>query len=211
MLLISFRLGETIQHRVFGKSSYAFHPALFLWFSWEDSRHACKENGSDLVSIESRSEWTFVNYVIQTMETTEHFIGLRKDKKSGEWRWISNNSTVKASQGTFPWAKNQPSGDGDCTVVYKNYSGNFGKYNDLKCTRKFRSAGYICESRAEYIGTEGVCVLSNFLCIFFCPPLETVSLRLFWFWAHCLKQVYHRIAQLIISHLHLVFMPRRCD
>ena len=142
-----------------------------MWRSWEDSRRACKENGGDLVSIESLSEWAFVNNTIQTMETTEYFIGLRKDQKSGEWRWISDNTTVNASKGTFPWAKNQPSGDGDCTIVYKNYLGNFGKYNDLKCTGKFRSAGYICESHAEYSGTEGVCVLSTFLCIFFfCPP-----------------------------------------
>ena len=191
MLLISFRLGETIQHHVFGNSSYAFHPnpAPVLWRSWEDSRSACKENGGDLVSIESLSEWAFVNNTIQTMETTEYFIGLRKDQKSGEWRWISDNTTVNASEGTFPWAKSQPSGDGDCTVVYRNYSKNFGKYNDLKCTRQSKTFGYICESHAENSGTEGVCILSTFfVSFFFFSPLETASLRLFWFCSYCVKQ-----------------------
>lgn len=206
MLLISFRLGETIQHHEFGNSSYAFHPYLVLSRSWEDSRHACKENGSDLVSIESRSEWIFVNYTIQTMETIEYFIGLRKDDKSGEWRWVSDNSTVKAPKGTFPWASNEPNGDGNCTVVYKSHLNNFGKYNDLKCTRKRLKTGYICESHAENSGKEGVFVLGTFLYLFFLlvSLLETASLRLFWFCSYCLKQVYHRIAQLITLYLHLV-------
>ena len=34
--------------------------------------------GKDLVSIESVEEWRFLNKTIQTMETSEYFIGLKK-------------------------------------------------------------------------------------------------------------------------------------
>ncbi|KAL9973657.1 hypothetical protein ACROYT_G020139 [Oculina patagonica] len=109
--------GESIQHFVFDGSNYTFHVTSPWWLNWEESRRACKNTGSDLVSIESLKEWRFLNNTIQTMETTEYFIGLRKDSESGEWRWISDNSTVNASKGTFPWAKREPTGDGDCALM----------------------------------------------------------------------------------------------
>lgn len=89
------------------------------------------------------------------METTEYFIGLRKDSKSGQWRWISDNSIVNASKGTFPWAKREPMGDGDCAVMYKDYLDDFGEYNDLSCTKE-RRHGRICESPAESNNKEGI-------------------------------------------------------
>ena len=72
------------------------------------------------------------------MKTGEYFIGLKKDSESGEWRWISDNSKVDAikREGKFPWAGGEPSGGGNCAVMYKDYGGNIGKYNDLKCADK---------------------------------------------------------------------------
>jgi len=46
--------------------------------SWEDSRRLCNMTGNDLVSIESVEEWRFLDKTIQTMQTFEYFIGLKK-------------------------------------------------------------------------------------------------------------------------------------
>ena len=96
-----FRLGQTILHRVFRGSNYTFHAQSEQWRNWEDSRHTCTETGSDLVSIESLEEWIFLRNNILSMGTDEYFIGLRKNGKSGKWRWISDNREVT----TFHWAK----------------------------------------------------------------------------------------------------------
>ena len=158
MFLIFIRLGITAQHFVFDGSSYKFHASSKHLQSWEESSDACKNTGSDLVSIESLEEWVFLNNIIQTMKTGEYFIGLKKNVKSGEWRWISDNSKVDATKGTFPWAKGQPSGDidGDCVVMYKNYLQDYGKYNDVSCKTKFQDKGYICESHNERNGKDGM-------------------------------------------------------
>lgn len=96
-----------------------------------------------------------MNNTIQKMDTDEYFIGLRKYSESGKWRWISNNSTVNASEGKFPWATGEPSGDnkGYCVVMYKEYKNNFGLYNDLSCTT---TRGFICEIPTHSSGKEGM-------------------------------------------------------
>ena len=38
----------------------------------------------------------------QRMGTVEYYIGLRKDSKSREWKWISDNGKVSATTGKFP-------------------------------------------------------------------------------------------------------------
>ena len=152
MFLIFILLGKAIKHFVFGGSNYTFHTESEKT-NWENSRLACKATGSDLVSIESLEELNFLNNTIQTMETTEYFIGLRKYSKFGEWRWISNNSTVNKSKGTFPWAKSQPSGDGHCVIMYKDYEDYFGLYNDLPCTTH---RPCICESSTDSNAKEGM-------------------------------------------------------
>ena len=91
-----------------------------------------------------------------TTAAGEYFIGLKKDSESEEWRWISDNSKVDAikGKGMFPWATSEPTGDGNCTVMYnyKDYGENIGKYNDLACTQK---KAHICESSADNTGQEG--------------------------------------------------------
>ena len=91
----------------------------------------------------------------QSMTTGEYFIGLKKDSESEEWRWISDNSKVDTikGKGKFPWATGEPSGDGNCAVMYKDYAGNIGKYNDLNCAHQ---KAHICESSADSTGQEGM-------------------------------------------------------
>ena len=171
MFLFFIRLGKAVQHLVFSGSNYTFHANSVQWRNWEESRHSCKETGGDLVSIESLEEWNFVKNTIQSMRTGEYFIGLKKDGKSGEWRWISDNSTVNAIKGTFPWAKGEPSGDGDCLVMYTSYRQDYGEYCDLSCFAK-RKRGFICESPAQNNGKEGICLTTLTYTYTFCRLLS---------------------------------------
>ena len=93
---------------------------------------------------------------IQRMETPEYYIGLKKESNSGEWRWLSDNSKVNATRGKFPWAIGEPSGDGNCVVMYRNYRRYYGLFNDLRCTTK-TPLGYICESPVDSNDQEGMC------------------------------------------------------
>ena len=152
-------LGYTTVH---GCSNYTFHQNSEKKRNDRfKSRKECKEAGYDLVSIESREEWNFLNQSIQTLRAGEYFIGLKKDKTSGEWRWISDNSKVNAStEGAWPWAtgepwSNDPKVSENCAVMYKDYRSNYGRYNDVSCERGTKEAGYICERTFKCIVEAG--------------------------------------------------------
>jgi len=149
----SIRLGKGEQHFVFGNSKYTFHRNSAGTLNWEESNKHCKETGSQLVSIESKKEWEFLKNTIQSMATLEYFIGLKSDSESEEWRWISDDSKVNAIKGEFPWAKGEPSGDGNCAVMYKRFARHTGKFNDLDCGQK---RPHICESSAQSTGQKGM-------------------------------------------------------
>ena len=159
--MLCHSLGRTIQPIVFDNSSYTFHKSSANKLNWRESRLYCKDTGSDLVTIESKQEWGFLKDTIQRMETAEYNIGLTKDRKSGEWKWISDNSKVNATRGKFPWAKDEPDGYGNCAVMYKNYRQDYGLYNALSCTEK-RHHGYICESPVN--SNDQVGMSSKLLC-----------------------------------------------
>lgn len=81
----------------------------------------------------------------------EYFIGLKKDDRSGQWRWLSKNNT---SQTCLPWALYEPSGDGNCAAMYRDYLADYGKYNDCSC-RVQEGPGYICELPVDGCNQEG--------------------------------------------------------
>ena len=133
----------------FSGSSYIFYGSNGNWYDWERSKIICEQSGYNLVSIESREEWNFLNRTIQKENTIEYFIGLRKDTSTGVWRWLSDNSTVDASnKGDWPWARGEPNernGELSCAEMYRDYLHNFGRYNDVRCTSPLFRAGFICE------------------------------------------------------------------
>ena len=111
------------------------------------------------MSIESEAEWTFLKNTILTLAMAdEYFIGLKRDQQSGKWKWLSNKSTLQAS---LPWATMEPQGDGNCTVMYKDYRRDYGKYNDLDCTGVIGRSGYICELPVDGCDQEGTSNESN--------------------------------------------------
>ena len=134
----------------FSGSSYIFYRSNGNWYDWYKSKKICNEqSGYSLVSIESREEWNLLKQTIQKENTTEYFIGLRKDPSTGVWRWLSDNSTVNASnEGDWPWARGEPSdenGELSCAQMYGNFRNEFGRYNDVSCTSRLSQAGFICE------------------------------------------------------------------
>ena len=134
----------------FSGSSYIFYRSNGNWYDWYESKKICNEqSGYSLVSIESREEWNLLKQTIQKENTTEYFIGLRKDPSTGVWRWLSDNSTVNASnKGDWPWARGEPSdenGELSCAQMYGNFRNEFGRYNDVRCSSPIPQAGFICE------------------------------------------------------------------
>ena len=131
----------------FSGSSYIFYGSNGNGYNWERSKTICEQSGHNLVSIESREEWNFLNQIIQKESTIEYFIGLRKDASTKVWRWLSDNSTVNASnKGHWPWARGEPYGnDENCAEMYGDYLDNLGRYNAVSCTSHLSHAGFICE------------------------------------------------------------------
>ena len=132
----------------FSGSSYIFYRNNGNQYDWERSKAICNEqSGYNLVSIESREEWNFLKKTIQKEDTDEYFIGLRKDASTKVWRWLSDNSTVNASnKGHWPWARGEPNGkDDNCAQMYRDYLNYFGLYNDVGCSETLPLAGFICE------------------------------------------------------------------
>ena len=122
------------------------------------------KHSAELASMESEMEWKVVKSYINSStvgKETEWYIGLRKNKKLNAWCWLSNNKTCinSSKKGTWRWQAYDPSGDGCCVNIAKNYpAGSFGRYNDLKCDKSHPNTGYMCE---EKVGKKH----SNILCI----------------------------------------------
>ena len=172
-------IGETFKWIKGGCSNYTFHgnsPPLL----WEQSRVLCKKTGlGDLVSIESKKEWTFLkNTILNLTMADEYFIGLRKDGRSGQWGWLSNKNT---SQTGLPCAKWEPSGDGTRATMYKDYRRGYGKYNDLGCTTKAKPSLGIFASFLSMVAIKRVSLVHSihtlkrlFLTFFSCPEQTSV-------------------------------------
>ena len=116
--------------------------------SWEESKNLCEQNGSKLVSMERlRAELNFLENQLEAlkMNTTEYYIGLRKDGQ--KWIWVSDNSTLEeTTRDHFPWAPSEPNGNGNCVKMWllKRSAWTY-VYDDVHCRVSTRNIGYICE------------------------------------------------------------------
>ena len=123
-------------NKCFGDSCYTFSES---GKKWSENRDTCKGKGGDLVSIETEKEWQFINSEIQKLsidEPHEWHIGLKK--VGDDWQWV-NGEPLTINK----WQAGQPSGDGDFTVMSKDYPlGSQGLFNDLA---NYHKRAYICE------------------------------------------------------------------
>ena len=134
-------------HAFFNCSNYTFHENSAEARSWETSRLLCQNSSEgDLVSIEDEEERNFVKNVIKKLPVIKYFIGLKKE--NGNWKWLSNQTTVDSSQGKFPWAGGQPSQPNkkvNCALIYGKYESYLGLFDDDYCRHPRSNAGHICE------------------------------------------------------------------
>ena len=107
--------------------------------------------------METDKAWKYLSNFTQNLAGSNHseyFIGLSNE--TGSWGWLSNASIGVPRGQKWRWHNNQPSGDGDCVVMSKNYvAGNNpmakrtkGYFNDLPCNSrgaKGTKRGFICE------------------------------------------------------------------
>ena len=132
-------------HAFFNCSNYTFHENSIEGRSWETSRLCQNSYEGDLVSIEEEEERNFVKNVIKKLPVIKYFIGLKKE--NGNWRWLSNQTTVDLSQGKSPWAEGQSSQtkqEVNCALIYGKYRSNLGRFDDDYCRRRMKNTGHIC-------------------------------------------------------------------
>ena len=114
--------------------------------SWEESKNLCEKNGSKLVSMERLwAELNFLEKEALKMNTTEYYIGLRKNGQ--KWMWVSDNSTLEETKtGHFPWAPTEPTKNGNCVKMWRQATRpSTYRYDDVKCRVRTSKIGYICE------------------------------------------------------------------
>ena len=89
--------------------------------------------------METEKEWQFINKEIQKLnidEPHEWHIGLKK--VGDDWQWV-NGEPLTINK----WQAGQPSGDGDFTVMSKDWPPpTQGLFNDLA---NYHKRAYICE------------------------------------------------------------------
>ncbi|MEQ2228450.1 hypothetical protein ILYODFUR_008909 [Ilyodon furcidens] len=103
--------------------------------SWNESRRSCKDQGGDLVKIDSREEQMFLEIKLRDlMEEPEDkfWIGLTDSGKQGSWLWVDGSPLDERlmfwSNGEPDnWIGLNPAGE-DCVRM-----GERGGTHDLKC------------------------------------------------------------------------------
>ena len=133
------------------------------WY-WLRNREACRNQGGDLVSIETEEEWNFINDEIQRRNTWNHGnknkwdIGLTK--KAGNWTWVNGRPLT-----IYKWGKGDPSGEHDAAFMYKlSNNGEQGVFGSVNGTSRKNWSAYICEiSRGKFFCFVFVLLLSLLL------------------------------------------------
>uniref|UniRef100_A0A673KBE4 C-type lectin domain-containing protein n=1 Tax=Sinocyclocheilus rhinocerous TaxID=307959 RepID=A0A673KBE4_9TELE len=139
---------------------WIFYQSSFYYMSnetknWTESRRYCTEKGADLIIINNREEYDFVQNMSAAAVV---YIGLTDSDVEGSWKWVYVSYRTESSTEhlmlicTFSsWASGQPNGDNkvdeDCAVtvavprpVFLNLVG----WHDVACNRAFQ---WICEKR----------------------------------------------------------------
>jgi len=83
-------------------------------------------------------------------------------QQAGKWIWISNNSTLNATDKKFPWAAGEPSNldknnPQRCAKMYYFQSEDRYVYDNIECGKTAGDTiGYICEETVECKDTKGM-------------------------------------------------------
>ncbi|XP_031566278.1 adhesion G protein-coupled receptor L2-like [Actinia tenebrosa] len=125
------------------------HHHVYLFFpngsTWNDNRKKCLNMSADLVSLETEDEWKFITNELQNMTNRfqdEWHVGLQRrgEVSSKAWFWLTG---VRLNYDH--WQPYQPSGDGRCVNIAREYLKSTGGFNDLACLGWYSPRGFICE------------------------------------------------------------------
>ena len=111
--------------------------------SWFGAQRECRKDEGHLVTLETERKWGFIREEIQNLSNNasldEWYIGLSTTyTNKSDWRWITGQRLTNPH-----WQIREPSGDGKCVLIARNYpGGSYGQYNDLSCQAQ---RAFICE------------------------------------------------------------------
>ncbi|XP_071355696.1 CD209 antigen-like protein E [Trachinotus anak] len=102
---------------------------------WTESRDRCKQQGGDLVKIDSEEEQRFLAQQLREKMSTaadKFWIGLTDSKTEGEWLWVDGSRldtslSYWSNKEPDNWTGDNPDGE-DCVRM-----GEKGAGHDLKC------------------------------------------------------------------------------
>ncbi|XP_072567956.1 uncharacterized protein [Paramormyrops kingsleyae] len=106
--------------------------------TWNDSRQACMQSGTDLAIISSREEQDFMNSI-----PGDFWIGLSDREREGTWKWV-DGTTIPVDEGYWLSSVKQPddyNGNEDC--VHQRTRNFDPGWNDLPCSY---TLNWMCES-----------------------------------------------------------------
>ncbi|KAL4231624.1 carbohydrate binding [Mactra antiquata] len=105
--------------------------------TWGDARSYCKNQGADLLKIDSfdKKSWLLQQLLIPSFNRM-FWIGLNDQQNEGKYVW-ADGSSANASYLNWNHEPNDYQGQEDCGIIYTT-----GQYNDVKCSVH---AAAICE------------------------------------------------------------------
>ncbi|KAI3358830.1 hypothetical protein L3Q82_015226 [Scortum barcoo] len=135
------------------------HGGKYYYFSnnkltWNESRGECKDQGGDLVKIDSTEEQKFLaGKLREKMNKGEDkfWIGLTNSQKEGTWLWVDGsplNTSLTFWHKDEPdnWTKEDPDGE-DCAMMgEKSRAADLKCWFESTCKRRHRR---ICEKSAK--------------------------------------------------------------
>ncbi|XP_026103828.1 asialoglycoprotein receptor 1-like [Carassius auratus] len=115
--------------------------------NWTESRRDCQKRGADLIIINNREEYYFVQ---NKSGPAAVYIGLTDSEVEGNWKWVNDSNLTS---GFSSWAPGQPDGskqvDEDCAMtvaVPLPEFANIEGWHDVACNKAFK---WICEKRTS--------------------------------------------------------------
>ncbi|XP_021374365.1 perlucin-like protein [Mizuhopecten yessoensis] len=127
----------TCQHGWTGYGNHCYWSVPGLKKSWEDAQNDCRSQDSNLVKTETADEYSWLTGFVTLSDYP--WIGAYDRNKKGDWRWISDNSTLTFSN----WGPSEPNGPGTENCVHMYVA---AIWNDNACTDL---QGFICEKEGK--------------------------------------------------------------
>ncbi|KAL6100420.1 clec17a [Pungitius sinensis] len=107
--------------------------------SWNNATTDCRDQGADLVIIDSPQEQKFISGIVKS----HTWIGLSDRDIEGTWKWVDGTPLTAAYWGAKPGSvqPDDAGGNEDCVEIVTSWSSE-RNWNDRDCTFPLK---WICE------------------------------------------------------------------